>query len=178
MTDTHAEFLNRLGTGRTHEHRVLQSLRRRNWHAELFGQVMMTETMRTYLRTIDTPARWMPDIIAGKNIAGKNTVMFIDAKSGQRYKDTGNHDIETSSLTSAIAWIDYTRHQCPTFFVFDDGGVATPADVEEHGWEGKFRGSGSGTPFTLMPATKTRSFDSVFGKPVSDLAERTKAWVG
>ena len=176
MTGKRAEFLARLDTGKTHELRVLESLIRRGWHAEWFGQSMLSETMRTYLHSVDTFVRWMPDIIAAKNIAGRNQIVFVDAKGGQRYKETGNHDVETSSVKAATAWIDFD--QCPHFFVFGDGGVATPADLEEHGRQGTFRGNGSGTPFLLMPATQTRSFDSVFGQAVSDLPERTKAWAG
>jgi hypothetical protein len=169
MTGNRAEFLARLETGQTHELRVLESLIRRGWHAEWFGQAMLSETMRTYLRTVDTFVRWMPDIIAAKNIAGCNQIVFVDAKGGQRYKDTGNHDVETSSVKAATAWIEFD--QCPHYFVFGDGGVATPADVEEHGQPGTFRGTGSGTPFMLIPATKTQPFESVFGEFVFDLAQ-------
>jgi hypothetical protein len=178
MNGNRAEFLARLETGQTHELRVLESLIRRGWHAEWFGQAMLSETMRTYLRTVDTFVRWMPDIIAAKNIAGRNQIVFVDAKGGQRYKETGNHDVETSSVKAAAHWITLNRDRCPTFLVFGDGGVATPADVEEHGRPGTFRGTGSGTPFMLIPAAKTRPFESVFGQPICDLAERAKAWAG
>lgn len=162
-------FTARLEIGKLHELRVLESLIRRGWDAEYFGQAMLSERMREYLRKIPTCVRWMPDIIAAKNITGKNLVAFVDAKGGKKYQETGNHDIETASLVAAEKWIELSGDECPYYYVFDDGTVATPGDVREHGHDGMFRGNGSGTPFKLLPCTKTRTFDSAFGEKVSEL---------
>lgn len=158
-----SSFRKRIEDAQKHEQDVINALLARDWFAEPFGQAMLSEQMRDHLRRVETSVRWMPDIIAAKNIAGKEHIVFIDAKAGERYKETGNHDIENAALESAKRWIKLSG-DCPYFFVFGDGGVATPDDVLENGWDGTFRGSGSGTPFKLFPSDICRQFDTVFGE--------------
>lgn len=105
----------------------------------------------------------MADIIAVKSFAAKTIVAFIDAKAGDRYLQTGNHDVEISALESAEKWIEFSGEKCPYYFVFRDGGVATPDMVRGTGWPGPYYGTGSGTPFLLFPASTCRPFDTVFG---------------
>ena len=112
----------------------------------------------------------MPDIIAAKNIAGRSQIIFVDAKAGKRYIETGNHDVETAALEAAEKWTDMHVDPCPYYFVFDNKTVATPGDIRENCWDGPFVGNGSGTPFKLFPCSATREFDSVFGQPIKELA--------
>lgn len=150
--------------GRQHEHRVLQVLRDRGWDAEVFGQSLLSDDMSNTLRRVDSPVRWMPDIIAGKNIGGRQRIVYVEAKGGRRYRDTGNHDLEIASLDAAEKWVSFAGDHCPVFFIFDDLGVTTPADVRDHCRQGTYRGNGSGTPFVLFPTTICRPIDTVFGQ--------------
>jgi hypothetical protein len=161
-------FLERMASASEFELTVLDALRDRGWSAERFGQGQLGENLRDHLRKVDTPVRWMPDIIAAKPFAARTIVVFIDAKAGQRYRDTGNHDLEVSALESAERWIEYSSDACPHYFVFQDWGVTTPAVVRELGWRGSWRGFGSGTPFLLFPVTACRPFDAIFGEPYKE----------
>ena len=163
------DFNDRLTLGIKHEESIREALRLRGWLAEPFGQAMISETMRSHLRKVDTPVRRLPDIIAAKGLASGEQIIFIEAKGGKRYRETGKHDVELASLESAEAFIDYSGG-CPFYFVFDKGGVATPEDIREVCWPGYFNGRGSGTPFVLFPVDICRSFASVFGEKPSEQA--------
>jgi len=160
-----ATFRSRMALAEHHEATVIGMLRDRNWDAESFGQGQLSELMRHSLRHINTYIRWMPDIIATRNIAGRNTVIYIDAKAGKRYLETGNHDIETAALEAAERWVEFNNSQCPYYFVFDDGATTTPEDVRDNCRPGRYNGNGSGTPFVLFPREICRPFDAIFGQP-------------
>jgi hypothetical protein len=108
-----------------------------------------------------TRARWAPDIAARRRFAARDVLVFIDAKAGQRWKDTGNHDVELAAADAAEAWADFS--QCPVWFVFADRTVTTPDRIRTAGAQGKFRGNGSGTPFVLISRDICEPFDAIFG---------------
>lgn len=160
-------FHRRLEEAKKHEAFVRVLLQIRGWTAEPFGQGQLTDAMRDHLRNIDTAVRWMPDIIAAKRFANRTLVAFIDAKAGDRWKETSNHDIEISALKAAEKWIELSGEQCPYYFVFGDTGVLTPEDVRGLGRRGSYYGNGSGTPFLLVPASACRPFDGAFGPVIA-----------
>lgn len=152
-------FQQRMDVARAHEERVLGWLGDRGWYAEFFGQGQLTPRMRDYLRDVDTAVRWMPDIIASRRLAARTLVAFFDAKAGERYKQTGNHDIEVAALDAAEKWIDLSGDRCPYYFVFDDGGVVTPERIRQTGKPGPYYGRGSGTPFLVFPTRTCMPID-------------------
>jgi hypothetical protein len=156
-------FRTRLASALEHEKNVTKALTERGWLAEQFGQAMLSEPMRDHLRRVKTSVRWMPDIIAAKSFPAGERIIFVDAKAGEKHKETGNHDVERAALESAERWIELSGGQCPYYFVFSDGGVATPGDVREACWDGFYNGNGSGTPFVLFKADLCRPFHTVFG---------------
>lgn len=158
-------FQKRMSAARAHEELVMNELSRRGWVAEPFGQGQLSERMRGALREVDTPVRWMADIIAAKPYPARMVIRFIDAKAGDRWRETGNHDIEQAALDSAENWVEFSGKQCEFFYVFGDLGVISPMDARELVKPGQFRGSGSGTPFVLLPAAACVPFDAVFGQP-------------
>lgn len=158
-------FAKRMAAAIAHERQVCDALRVRGWTAEPFGQGQVSEPLRQQWRKVPTLSRWMADIIAAKTFPSRTLVVFIDAKAGIRYRNTGNHDIEVSALESAEKWIEFSGDECPYYFVFKDGSVATPGMVRELAVRGTYRDSGSGTPFVLIPAVACRPFDSIFGIP-------------
>lgn len=154
-------FVERLQQATRHESAVLDALRRRGWTAELFGQGQLSEGVRNLLRRTRSPVRWMPDIVACRQFPSKTLVVFVDAKSGERWRDTGNHDIEVAAVNAALAFHEFS--ECPVYYVFADYGVLSPAQIIELGTPGSWRGSGSGTPFLLVPVASCYPFDAAFG---------------
>jgi hypothetical protein len=155
------EFLRRLQVAVEFEHKAMAELTARGWLAEPFGQGQLSEQMRHIIQRVDTPVRYMPDLIAGKRQGGGTSVVFVDAKAGEKWRETGRHDVETAALDAAEKWEQMSG--CPFYFVFTDGGVITPAVFRELGEPGRWRGVGSGTPFLLIDQQACRRFDAVFG---------------
>lgn len=161
-------FAARLEQAQQHEIDVRDALRRRGWAAELFGQGQLPDLLRTNLRRVDTPVRWMSDIIAVRPYPESRFLVFVDAKAGKKYLETGNHDIEISALESAERWLTFAGDNCRYYFVFSDGGVIKPDRIREIGELGNYRGNGSGTPFLLFPVDACTPFDGVFGPVIPD----------
>ncbi len=160
-------FAARLSEATSHEIAVRDALRRRGWAAELFGQGQL-EPVRPHLRFINTPVRWMSDIIAVRPYPESRFLVFVDAKAGLKHQQTGNHDVEISALDSAEKWLDFAGQDCRYYFVFSDGGVIKPDRVREIGVPGPYRGNGSGTPFLIFPTDACTPFDDVFGPVIPD----------
>ena len=152
-------FEERIANGSAHERLVIQMLEEREWTVTAFGQGMLPDAIRAGLRQTQSPMRWMPDILAYRSNDGM--VVCIDAKAGETWRRTGNHDVETAALDAAERWEIYSGQ--PYYFVFADGGVLTPAEIREQSKPGWFRGNGSGTPFVLVSAGSCSPFDAVFG---------------
>lgn len=157
-------FEHRLALALAHEHNVLTALRHWGWDAEPFGQAQLSTAMREHLRryTPVTPVRWMPDIIAARQLPrGLTRVVYVDAKAGEQWQTTGNHDVETAAVDAAEGFEAYTR--CPVYFVFTDYCVTTQEEIREFGTPGPQYGNGSGTPYLLFPRGICSRWDDVFG---------------
>lgn len=154
-------FERRMRQATAHENAVIEQLRLRGWLAEPFGQGQLPTRIREQLRTIDTDVRWMPDLIAIKSFPNGQQLRFVDAKAGDRWRTSGNHDIETRALEAAEAFYAYAKW--PVYFVFSDMSLTDPERIRELGRPGPYYGSGSGTPFLLFSTTICRPLDSTFG---------------
>jgi hypothetical protein len=136
-----------------HERWVLSELQRLGWQAAPFGQALLPQHIRDGLRECHTlagrktPTRWMPDIIALR----PPLLRFIDAKAGDRWRDTGNHDIEQDALQAALRWSDALT--ADVWFIFSDGSGSTARAISLYPGihPGPFHGNGSGTDFWLVP---------------------------
>lgn len=150
-------FHDRKASADEFERLVIERLILNGWHSEPFGQAMLSEQSRTLLKRSKTLLRWMPDIITAKAFKnGKVTVALIDAKICGN--DQPNHSVEIAALEAA----EFFLKIIPVYFVFSNWKVLTPDDVKNYGWEGRFKGSGSGTPFLLFEKHAGVDFDSVF----------------
>jgi hypothetical protein len=158
---TKSGFEKRLEVATAFEERVVAALVDRNWRAERFGQGQLSKEMRDIIRRVKTPTRYMPDIIAAKQFTAQTRLVFIDAKAGEKWRETGKHDIEAAALDGAELWQEYSK--CDVYFVFTNGETITPAVFRELSQPGVYRGSGSGTPFLLVPRAACSRFDAVFG---------------
>jgi hypothetical protein len=81
---------------------VLDALRARGWTAEPFGQGQLPEDVQAILRQVETPVRWIQDIIECKKFAAHTLAVFVDAKAGERWRKTDRHGIEQSAAESAL----------------------------------------------------------------------------
>lgn len=158
---TRREFERRLEVATAFEEKVAAALVDRGWRAERFGQGQLSEEMREIIRRVNTPSRYMPDVIAAKQFSARTRLVFVDAKAGEKYRETGKHDIEAAALEGAEMWEAYSR--CEVYFVFTNGDTITPKVFRELAEPGRYRGVGSGTPFLLVPRTVCERFDTVFG---------------
>lgn len=151
----------RMEIGEQFETAIIGALRARGWYAEPFGQAMLTARMRQYMRATDTPARWLPDVIAAKRVAVQQ-IVYVDAKAGDEWRRTGNHDVETAAVTAAAGWADFTN--CATYLAFTDWSVTTPDRALTCGRPGRWDGNGSDTPFLLISRVSVcMPFDAIFG---------------
>lgn len=159
---TATAFEKRMAAAAAFEKQVRDALAERGWYAEPFGQAQLTERTRQALRDIQptTRVRWLPDIIASRRFSSRTQVIYIDAKAGDKWRETGRHDFECAAVEASAKWAEYSG--CPTYFVCSDWSVYTPDHVAETGTPGSFRGSGSGTPFLLVLQRSGLPFD-VFG---------------
>lgn len=158
---TRREFVRRLEVATAFEEKVIAALVERDWRAEKFGQGQLSEEMRDIIKRVNTRVRYMPDVIAARTFTARTRLIFVDAKAGDKWRETGNHDIETAALEGAEKWEQYS--ECPMYFVFTSGDTITPADFRSLATTGRFKGVGSGTPFMLAPRTACSGFDAVFG---------------
>lgn len=136
-----------------HERWVLYQLHARGTQAWPFGQALLPDDARAALRRCQTlagakaPVRWMPDLLVIRD----TTVSFIDAKAGDKWAGTQNHDIEADALQAARNWEQALT--ADVWFVFSDGRAASVHTVMTHPdtRKGRWNGSGSGTPFWVFP---------------------------
>lgn len=157
-------FQNRLAVAKQHEWNVMRNLHIRCWLAEPFGQGQLSDGMRDLIKGVRSHVRYLPDIIAaetGQRAHGR--LVFIDAKAGETFLRTGNHDIESAALDAAKCWAHFAGACCEVYFVFGDGGVISPDGAATQARQGHYRGNGSGTPFVLIPASSCVPFPVVFG---------------
>ena len=159
---TKREFERRLAAATAFEERVAAALIDRGWRAERFGQGQLSEEMRDIIKRVDTATRYMPDVIAAKTFAARARLIFVDAKAGEKYIETGKHDIETAALDGAEKWEQFSG--CELYFVFANGDTITPKVFRELATPGRYRGIGSGTPFLLVPRVACSRFDDIFGQ--------------
>jgi hypothetical protein len=119
----------------------------------------VTPEVRDALRRIDTPIRWLPDLLAVRGDAA----YLVDAKWTNR-QDTGFYDIEWSSLVALDEF--YRCLRLPVALVWYDLGVSFTWELLADGAplrRGHWKGSGSGTPFVLWPKDEAHPFTDVFG---------------
>lgn len=153
-------FDERMELASSHESAVLARLISLGWDAFPFGQGLLIEKNRNSLKKVRTNIRWCPDMVA----IGGSMLISVDAKAGDAWRKTGNHDAEISAIRSLTAWSLYSGF--PSYFVFSDFTCATPQMMDDRGFDGKFYGNGSGTPFRLIKVSDCLPFDDVFGCPL------------
>lgn len=148
-------FSGRLFGALRHEENVTSWLQQAGWWVQPFGQALFTLDTREKLRLCvdkngkSISIRWIPDLLAIRS----QSPILVDAKSGNRWRETNNHDIEVAAFEAALKW--EVTFGIPVWFIFGDGRGIRASDLEFlkiNGmmWEGPYCGIGSGTPFYLF----------------------------
>lgn len=156
----------RMAVGDAWEDRLADELRQIGWRVYPYGSASMPGLVREHLKQFTTsPLRWSPDLVAvypGRSIDG---VRFIDAKTSMHPYPPGHahsHNVQTSSAWAAQGFAEWC--DLPHWFVFDDGCCVTPRVVVARGRRGTPSpyGSGSGTPYLVVPDVICSRFTTVF----------------
>lgn len=163
-------FAERLQVGRAFEDQVRDRLERDGWESSKFGQEQLPEKHRRILRRQDTSIRHMPDVLASRMIGELAVSAFFDAKSGEVFRRTGKHGIETASLMALVEW--KRAHKLPTYIVTADWCLHDPEYVLSICEDGHYLGKGSGTPFKLWYASEGQPWDQFFDLELIELMAR------
>jgi hypothetical protein len=86
---------------------------------------------------------------------------FIDAKSSETWRQTGNHALERNALAAALNWT--AIWEMDVWYIFTDGSGTTARQLAKPSakWPGPQRGNGSGTPFWLFPVGLTTPWEQL-----------------
>jgi hypothetical protein len=108
-------------------------LRGKGWLVEPFGQSQLSPPMRQRLHACydkdgnTMPLRWLPDLLAiGPAVLGQ-PVVWIDAKSGEKWRETGFHVIEKAALTASVLLSNALK--IDIYFVFTDGSTISALEL-------------------------------------------------
>jgi hypothetical protein len=127
------EWAGRYADGTRWEDGLAERLRAWGWIVSPFGQGQLdgsvTRALAAYRDQLGRPAgiRWLPDLIAVR----RDALCLIDAKTS-----TGDHDsykVECAAVDVHTV-ISYEL-STPVVYVWEDGGVLTPAEVRAHYWQ-------------------------------------------
>lgn len=143
-------FANRMACAHKWEQDVAATIRQYGWGCEPFGQGQLSDNARGILRHVQTPLRWIPDLIAYRD---PYDVALFDCKWGRT--DTPNWSIEIAAVESDINFFEFCG--LPIYYVWPDYTCSTPDSVFEVGLrraEGWHDGAGSGTPYYLVPKVR------------------------
>ncbi|MEV2248764.1 hypothetical protein [Streptomyces sp. NPDC049970] len=150
-------FQHRKAVSDAHELRVAQELTWRGWNVNAWGQGVLTDPVRSALRGTDSALRWTPDLIIAKG----QQIALIDCKSRMTSRATSRHVVEGAAVTAHLQLVAWTL--LPVYYVFDNLDVLTPHDVLTAGQHGPYSSAGSGSPYYLVPLSRSLAFDTTFG---------------
>lgn len=143
MTSAVRAYSTRLDAATEFEVRIIEQLCSAGCKAWPFGQGLLPEDARQFLKTMNTPVRWLPDIMAWRRDLG---CIYVDAKDSD-HNPRGNHAVETRSSETMMQWLAFSR--CPVVYAFPCGGYCHIRVWNAVKFAGRFNGNGSGTPFML-----------------------------
>lgn len=153
-----APFAERKAIGDQHEMRVRGELELRGWTVAPYGQGVLPEAITRALGRTGSRMRWDPDMIA----VNGSTVCLIDAKSSMHGDDAWTYNISRKAVGAHLRmWADL---DLPIFYVFQNLGVATPAEVMQFC---RLATLGQAGGYLSFPAGLPRPFDDYFGAPTT-----------
>lgn len=152
------DYPTRKAVGDAHEVRVKTELERRGWTVAPYGQGVLPEAVTRALGRTDSRMRWDPDFIA----VNGSTVCLIDAKSSVHGDDAWTYNISRKAVSAHLRmWTDL---DLPFVYVFQNLGVATPAEVMQFC---RLPTIGQAGGYLSFPAGLPRPFDDYFGVPAA-----------
>jgi hypothetical protein len=152
-----SSFQRRKAVGDAHEARVAEELAARGWDVSVWGQAILTDTVRSALQRTGSFLRWTPDLVAAQG----ERVILIDCKSRMTSHASRRHAVERAAVMAHVQLAAWAL--LPVVYIFDDLGVLTPFDVLLSGSAGPRSAAGSGAPYFLVPVDRSLAFDDVFG---------------
>jgi hypothetical protein len=148
------DFATRKKTGDEHEANVRRELERRGWVVTPGGLgTLHPDTVRALTRT-DSMARNGADFV----VSCGSTVRYVDAKGCLRSGHTDRLFVNRRSIAAGLRSL--ALDDIAWYFVFDDLGVATPAEVMKYA---EIERLGSASGYVAFPRDRTRPIDEVFG---------------
>jgi hypothetical protein len=143
-----------------HERDCAKALIGRGWAVSPFGREWMGETSRALART-NSVLRWTPDLLA---VRGDNIVL-VDAKRGS-LEGFRNVTIQSNVVWAGEAWSTIA----PVYYIYPTGLTFSWQDIVTHVLEERLMvrtdGTGSGTPYYLIPQELGRAMDDCWGRPI------------
>lgn len=149
-------FAERKAAGDAHEFRVRQELELRGWTVDSYGQGILSGEVKRALGRTESLTRWDPEFIA----ACGSVIRYVDAKGSLRGAHTDQNFISRKAVAAHLKLA--AERDIPVFYVFDDLGVLTPAEVMRHAGVERL---GNAAGYLAVPRKHSRSFDVVFGSP-------------
>jgi hypothetical protein len=104
---------------------IREALTALGWCVEPMGQGQFSATMQENLHNCwlpdgrPLPFRWLPDLLATR----PPHAYFIDAKSSETWRQTGNHAVEQNALVAALNWT--AIWEMDVWYIFTDGSGTT-----------------------------------------------------
>lgn len=148
-------FAERKAAGDAHEERVEAELVKRGWTVDKRGQDSLSERVKNALKRTESPYRWEPEFL----IACGSTIRWVDAKGSLRGAHTDQNFISRKALAAHMLLV--AQSDIPVYYVFDDLGVLTPAEVLQR--SGCERLGNVGAGYLAVPRKAAHRFDDVFG---------------
>jgi hypothetical protein len=154
-----ANWSERKEVGDRHELRVKQELELRGWTVHPCGQGTYPPAIQEALGRTNSALRQFPDLIA----ACDTKVVTVDPKARLASTRTSRYAISCRCLLAGLQFLG-TNAPIPLYYVFDDLGVLTPAEVTAYARVGFRPPSGS---YYLINSWHARRFDEIFGLPTT-----------
>jgi hypothetical protein len=149
-------FAERKAVGDEHEVRVRTELERRGWTVAPYGQGILPEQIRRALKHTDSLMRWDPDFVAAQG----SSICLVDAKSSIRGDDAWTYTLSRKALRAHLRM--WAELDLPIVYVFQNLGVATPAEVMQFC---RLASLGEAGGYVSFPAGLPAPFDDYFGAP-------------
>lgn len=137
-------FKQRKRAGDEFETLVQAKLTEMGWIVQPFGKTAFSRAFRNALKDIepDAPERWMPDFL----IVKENRIIVVDAKGGDRWKTSQNHDVEDASVKCMERYC--TAFGREGIFIFSDWSCCTwqktrAGEFKPENRDGRYKGSGT-----------------------------------
>lgn len=148
-------FPARKAVGDKHEDRVEAELVKRGWAVDHTAQEKtLSEQVSRALRRTESKKRHDPDFL----VACGSTIRYVDAKGSLRGPRTDQNFVSRKAIAAHLTLI--AEQDIPVYYVFDDLGVLTPAEVMRYAG---YERLGNAPGYLAVARSRSHRFDDIFG---------------